>query len=300
MRPAIQLYSLRDLDEPLTTTLRRVDAAGFDGVEFANRLSDENAEAVAEELDDAGLEPVAAHVGWNDLRDAAGGDGEDGSLDALLSKYETVGCETVVIPHVSHRLFRSERQLESFVATLQDLQERLDDRGFELWYHTQGSEFAPVATGRAERLIESADRLPGPAATLATKLYHRRTRDATLPQTAFGALVRSVAPLGIGFEVDTGHVAHTGYDPVAAIGCVDELGGTVGAVHVTDHTTDYADEQGLQPGTMIDRIAAAAEKYGPGWLVYEEDHPDTPSGALRRGTALLVDREPNLEAVSTP
>lgn len=296
MRPAIQLYSLRDLDEPLTTTLRRVDAAGFEGVEFANRLTDENADAVADELDDAGLEPVAGHVGWNDLRGAA----EDGDLGDLLAKYETVGCRTVVIPHVSHRVFRSERQLESFVSTLTDLQDGLAEHDFDLWYHTQGSEFEPVATGRAERFVEAADRIPGPAATLVTKLYRRRVNGATLSQTAYGALIRSVAPLGVGFEVDTGHVAHTGYDPVAAIACVDELGGIVGAAHVTDQTVAYAEERGLEPGSLVDRLASAVDKYGDEWLVYEEDHPDTPSGALRRGTALLVERKPNLDAVTTP
>jgi sugar phosphate isomerase/epimerase len=297
MRPAIQLYSLRDLDEPLTMTLRRVNEAGFEGVEFANRLTDENAAAVAEELESTGLVPLAAHVGWNDLRTAAESAGD---LDALLAKYGTVGCHTVVIPHVSDRLFSTERQLKSFVSTLADLQSKLEAREFDLWYHNQGSEFVPVATGRAERLVEAADRIPGPGMRVAASLFQRRTGDPTLPQTGFGALVRSVAPLGVGFEVDTGHVANAGYDPVAAIGCVDELGGTVGAVHITDDSVAYADERGLDPGSLVDRIESAAGKYGAEWMIYEEDHPDTPSGALRRGTALLVDRAATLDAVTTP
>lgn len=292
MRPAIQLYSLRDLDEPLTTTLRRVNEAGFEGVEFANRLTDENASAVAEELESTGLVPLAAHVGWSDL---TGGD-----LDDLLEKYETVGCTNIVIPHVSFRQFITEQQLERFVGELTDLHDRLAERGFDLWYHNGAHEFAAVATGRAASAIEASDRLPGPGASLATKLFRRTVGSATLNETGFAALVRSMAPTGMRFEVDTGHVAHTEFDPVAAIDCVDELGGSVGAVHVTDGTVEYANERGLTPGSLVDRIESVAGKNDVEWLVYEEDHPDTPSGALRRGTALLVERAATLEAVTAP
>lgn len=290
MRPAIQLYSLRDLDEPLSMTLRRVREAGFEGVEFANRLTDENAADVADELDDSNLEALAAHVGWSDLT------GSD--LDDLLPKYETVGCDTLVVPHVSFRRFMTEGDVAQFADELVDLQERLDDRGFGLWYHNQDHEFTPVASGWKASAIDSADRFPGPAATMATKFYRKFARDRRVTDTGFGALVRAVAPSGIGFEVDTGHVSKTGFDPISAIGCVDELGGQVGAVHVTDDTVAYANEQGLEPGSLVKRIDSVAGKNGAEWLVYEEDHPDTPIGALRRAEALLVDRAATLDAVS--
>lgn len=282
MRPAIQLYSLREFDEPLTMTLRRVAEAGFDGVEFANRVVDADAAEVAATLDKTGLVPFAAHVSYNDLTGPR--------LDELLETYETVGCDTLVIPHVSANRFRTENQVETLIEDLRDLQETLAERGFDLWYHNSHHEFDPPASGRTAAVLDSP-KLKFPLSAVVDRLYRRSLDDVTIDETAYADLVRALAPVGVGFEVDTGHVTHAGYDPVAAVAAVSELGGDLRSVHVTDATVEAARERGLAPEDLVGRIDATADRHGGDWLVYEEDHPDSALGALERGRSLLIEGE---------
>lgn len=44
-RTAVQLYTLRDLDESLPAILDRIGETSLDGVEFAHRFSDSDTEA---------------------------------------------------------------------------------------------------------------------------------------------------------------------------------------------------------------------------------------------------------------
>lgn len=280
MRPAIQLYSLREFDEPLPMTLRRVAEAGFEGVEFAKRVVDADPEAVAATLEKTGLVPLAAHVGISDLT------GEN--LDDLLETYEAVGCDALVVPHVSARRFRTAPQVESLVDELREVHETLAARGFELWYHNSHHEFQPPARGRTAAVLDSS-LLKFPLSALADRLHRRVAGDTTIDGTAFADLVRGLAPAGVGFEVDTGHVATAGYDPVAAVAAVDDLGGDLRSVHITDDTVAAARERGHAPEALTERIETTAGRHGADWLVYEEDHPDSALGALERGRTLVVE-----------
>ncbi len=59
METAIQLWTLRELREPLSDVLDRISAAGYDGVEFAG-IGDPGASRRA--LDEAGLGVAGVHV----------------------------------------------------------------------------------------------------------------------------------------------------------------------------------------------------------------------------------------------
>ncbi|WP_128476279.1 hypothetical protein [Halorussus pelagicus] len=66
MRPVIQLYTLRDLDDSVPDLIRRVGETRFEGVEFAG-LGESDPGEIRDALDDAGLDAAAAHVGIEDL-----------------------------------------------------------------------------------------------------------------------------------------------------------------------------------------------------------------------------------------
>ncbi|GAA0240032.1 sugar phosphate isomerase/epimerase family protein [Haladaptatus pallidirubidus] len=134
VRPAIQLYTLRNFEEPLTETLHRVAETGYEGVEFAG-LGDETPKAIADALDETDLKPVGAHV----------------SLDVLqtdyvetVKTYRTVGCERIVIPSYGEDGFTSKFAALEAANRLSSLADCLVDDGFEVHYHNHTYEFTEL------------------------------------------------------------------------------------------------------------------------------------------------------------
>lgn len=146
-RSAIQLYTLRAVDEPLDELLARVDDAGFEGVEYANRIDDADTDAVGAALEESGLESVAAHVGIDDLED---------DLDDTVAFYRSLGCDHLVVPWLDPERFATEGDIETTANRLMRVAEAVDDRGMALSYHNHDHEFAAV-NGRPafERLAEA-------------------------------------------------------------------------------------------------------------------------------------------------
>ena len=143
MRPAIQLYTLRDLDDSLPNLLARVGETAFEGVEFAG-LGDEEPGAVRDALDDAGLDAAGAHVGIDALED---------DLDATAETYRRLDCDRVVVPYLDAAAFASRETVADTARRLQELDARLSDRGVELGYHNHDHEFATVAGDAAFELL---------------------------------------------------------------------------------------------------------------------------------------------------
>ena len=135
VRPAIQLYTLREFEAPLTETLGRVADTAYEGVEFAG-LGEESPEAVADALDETGLEAVGAHVPLDSLRD---------DYEATVEAYETVGCERIVVPSYGEEGFASESAIAEAAEELTTLADRLADDGFEAHYHNHTYEFAQLS-----------------------------------------------------------------------------------------------------------------------------------------------------------
>ena len=83
-----QLYSLRDVDDPLPTVLDRIGETPFTGVEFPGFDGNEPA-AVAATLDDVGLSCAAVHVHLEAIEadDAVTAWDADPEYDAVVSAW---------------------------------------------------------------------------------------------------------------------------------------------------------------------------------------------------------------------
>lgn len=130
---AINLYTVRDLDEPLPDVLDRVARAGYDGVEFAGVEADP--EDVRERLDDLGLAVAGAHVPIEALEE---------EFEATVDRYRTLDCERVVVPYLDEGAFASLSSSEETARRLDALGGRLTEQGFDLNYHNHDHEFVDV------------------------------------------------------------------------------------------------------------------------------------------------------------
>ncbi|EMA47418.1 sugar phosphate isomerase/epimerase family protein [Halococcus saccharolyticus] len=150
-RPAIQLYTLRALDEPLDELLARVGDAGFEGVEYANRIGDADADAVRTALDQTGLESVAAHVGIDEIED---------DPDDTVEFYRSLGCDHLVVPWLDPECFETEAAVAETADRLMAVAETVDDYGMALSYHNHDHEFAEVNGRPAFEQLAEATREP--------------------------------------------------------------------------------------------------------------------------------------------
>lgn len=132
---AIQLYSLRNVDRPFTELLEEVADAGFDGVEFAYRVTDEDPNEVVATLEDTGLSVAGAHVGI---------DGLEAEFEDTIEFYETLGCEEIVIPALSEESFASREAVGEAIARLEAVEEDVNARGHTLHYHNHHFEYTSL------------------------------------------------------------------------------------------------------------------------------------------------------------
>jgi sugar phosphate isomerase/epimerase len=145
MRPAIQLFTLRDLDDSLPELLARVGETRFEGVEFAG-LGDSDPAEIEDALNDAGLEAAGAHVGMEDL---------ESDLDGVVEAYRRLDCDRIVVPYLDEAHFASETDVADTARRLTELAARLDDRGVSLGYHNHDHEFVALG-GDSDRDGDSA------------------------------------------------------------------------------------------------------------------------------------------------
>lgn len=145
MRTAIQLYSLRDCDQPMSQLLPRVAAAGFAGVEFAGVPDLASGGVLAR----TGLDPVAAHVDIETL---------EADLPAAVEACTAVGCRTLVVPWVGPDGFDSVGAVERTADRLAGLADRVADHDCRLCYHNHAHEFADLGDESAFDLL--CDRTP--------------------------------------------------------------------------------------------------------------------------------------------
>ncbi len=149
-RTAINLYSVRDLDDPTLDILSLVADAGYDGVQFSGGLGDVPPSEVRDALEDLGLEVTPPHVGIERLED---------DLDAVLETYvRTLGCDGMVVPYLDAAHFADATAVDATAERLQSLASTLDDHDLDLHYHNHAHEFTAVGEETGfERLIESTD-----------------------------------------------------------------------------------------------------------------------------------------------
>lgn len=152
MNLGIQLYSLRTVDEPLPELIAHVGAMGYQGVEFAYRVSDADPSAVREATDHADLAVAGAHVPADRFDD----------LSETLTLYRPLECDRFIVPYLDGTRFESEMAVEGTAAWLGELADSLADRDVALGYHNHDHEFATLDEGMAfDHLVRSTPETVG-------------------------------------------------------------------------------------------------------------------------------------------
>ena len=137
VKTAINLYSVRELDEPLLEVLDRVADAGYDGVQFSGGLGDADPADVVAKLEETGLEPTGAHVGIEELEDDLAG-----AHDLYA---ETLGCPSAVVPYLDESHFDSAVTVEETAARIAALAENAaSEHEWPVHYHNHVHEFVEV------------------------------------------------------------------------------------------------------------------------------------------------------------
>jgi len=147
MQTAIQLYTLRAIDESILDIIARVGETEFDGVEFANRIGEESPADVREALDDAGLVASSAHVGIETLED---------DLAGAIETAEALGYDDIVVPWLDPEHFETVDAVEATAERLSDLAAAVADEGMRLHYHNHEQEFVETGEGIAFDLLAEA------------------------------------------------------------------------------------------------------------------------------------------------
>ncbi|MCU4741274.1 sugar phosphate isomerase/epimerase [Halobacteria archaeon AArc-m2/3/4] len=137
MNTAVQMYTLRTLDEPLVRTLERVAETPLDGAEIgADGAADPDVQAALEELN-LGVPTVGA--GFDDLEAP-----EEGLVDACRA----LGVDRVVLGYLGPDHFESADAAEETAELVSGFVETLADYDLELLYHNHAHEFVEIGDGQ--------------------------------------------------------------------------------------------------------------------------------------------------------
>ncbi|WP_207586550.1 TIM barrel protein [Halomontanus rarus] len=137
MHTAVQMYTLRTLDEPLIRTLERVAETPLDGAEIgADDATDDDVRTALENLD-LGVPTIGA--GFDDLEAP-----EAGLVDACRA----LDVDRVVLGYLGPDHFESADAAEETADLVSGFVETLADYELELLYHNHAHEFVDVGDGR--------------------------------------------------------------------------------------------------------------------------------------------------------
>jgi len=148
-RSAVQLYTLRNVDRPFTEVLELVADAGFDGVEFAYRVTEADTDEVLATLESTGLDVAGAHVGIDELED---------DFEETVAYYDELGVEHVVVPWLDAEHFESVAAVEAAAARLAKLADELAAHGKTLHYHNHDHEYTDLGERTGfDALVDETD-----------------------------------------------------------------------------------------------------------------------------------------------
>jgi sugar phosphate isomerase/epimerase len=135
MQTAINLYTVRNLDEQTLDILERVAAAGYDGVQFSGGFGDATIGEVADALDDLGLGVTGSHVDVSDL---------ESDPDGVAEQCARVGSDSVVVPYLDADQFETRAAVEATADRLDDIAAAFVDRDLPVHYHNHAHEFTDL------------------------------------------------------------------------------------------------------------------------------------------------------------
>ena len=147
---AINLYSVRDLDEPMLDIVDRVADAGYDGIQISGGFRDATPAETAERIAERDLGVTPAHIGIEALED---------DLETTIADYrDTLGVSGAVVSYLGPKHFESRDAVDETAARLSRIADRLSDRDWDLHYHNHAHEFVDLGGESAfERLLQQAE-----------------------------------------------------------------------------------------------------------------------------------------------
>lgn len=133
---AVQLYSLRHYTDDFATLIKTVAQAGFDGVELVHNHGIPAAEMKGI-LDEHGLVPASAHVGYEALRD---------DLAGVIEFHQAVGNSHLIVPAPPEGLRNASdpEPWRGFAGSLAQIGAACQAEGMHLGYHNHHWEMQVV------------------------------------------------------------------------------------------------------------------------------------------------------------
>ena len=132
---ALQLYSVRDaMAEDFEGTIKAVKEMGYDGVEFAG-LFDKAPADIKALLDEVGLNPISAHVPYDEL---------DADPEKVIADYAEIGCKYIAIPYAVPERRPGAELFEDTVAGIRKFAEIGKKYGITFLYHNHDFEFVKI------------------------------------------------------------------------------------------------------------------------------------------------------------
>ncbi|MBE6693590.1 MAG: sugar phosphate isomerase/epimerase [Ruminococcaceae bacterium] len=132
---ALQLYTVRDdVAADFAGTLAKVKAMGYEGVEFAGLFGHSAAE-VKQMCEDAGLDPISAHVPYRDILKNPRG---------VLSAYAEIGCKYVAIPYLIPEDRPGSENFSEVIENAKLIGKVARELGMTLLYHNHDFEFDKI------------------------------------------------------------------------------------------------------------------------------------------------------------
>ncbi|MFF2091243.1 sugar phosphate isomerase/epimerase family protein [Paenibacillus sp. NPDC058174] len=137
---ALGLYSVyKEFQRDLESTLRRVKAIGYDGVEFYGPFSYEP-EKIKALLEEIGLVNCGWHTEWKLL--------QADTIEATLDYHARAGTTRIIIPALGGPWEIGHKQSEDcaevwvqYAARINELAKLTEERNFRIGYHTHAHEF---------------------------------------------------------------------------------------------------------------------------------------------------------------
>lgn len=146
-RTAIQLYTLRNLEEPLPETLERIAETDFDGVELAFSAADVDLDAVSATLDRTGIKIAGALVSRRQLEE---------SLAETITMAEQLDYDTIGLSWLDEEHFATAEAVEQTAELLTSFGNRLSEHNIQFLYHNHDQEFVDVGSRKAYDLLVDA------------------------------------------------------------------------------------------------------------------------------------------------
>lgn len=285
LKTAIQLYSVRSFPDSLPGIIRRVAEEGYDGVEFANRFQEEPPESIATVLDETDVEPVAVHAELSTIEEALNGDGD------ILDRCKVIDCDTLIVPHLSAREFRTRRAVRSLSCRFREISEALSDHDMRVGLHNDRRLLSPLLPDGAGTLMNETpipERVGNTIQTIARR-YGSDDPERMPSNTPLWNLIARTRPTELFFEVEVAEIRAAGYDPVATFEMFD---GRAEMIHLRDVTPSgrFRGYENVSHGEGVvdmERIIDTALQAGVEWIVYENELSGDPSRKIEAGARIL-------------